>query len=301
VKRSGLTLLELLPAIFVFAAIMLAWVIFSPAYDRLWGVLAAEFLAALLCIIAVVLFYRWLWRLDERGLRNVRERYRHIYRVIAMPTDPTVIVIAEGAEIRVGDFGWEAGPPRDDGLIYLQGLTQDWTVVWHVGLRSSEVEEVGTKPYSQYDAWHPYWAGPPPLPPCPFPVIERDTMTMGRPHYREDYCVAPALYRARQVGERINVRGVAWNYKLGAFLAGPNLWVDVPSASWPSDVASNRVEVTGTVAERYDLPVFINDPCKPPGPGVPVFFGTDLHEASRRLILEDATWKIVSRRDRQKW
>lgn len=293
-KRPGFSLIELLAAIFVVSTVMFTLRYLGPTYGMWWGIFAA-FVAGSLSFLMVALLYRWQWRQDQRGLQNAREKYRDIYRVIAMPIDPTVIVIPQGAEIRVGDYGWEAGPPRNDGLIYLQGLTQDWTVVWHVGFRPNEIEKVGAKPYSQYDAWHPYWADPPPLPPCPFPVIERETITMGRPYYRDDYCVAPAIYRARHVGSRITVRGVARNKEAGAFLAGPNIWVGLPGTSWPSDVASNRVEVTGTLAERYDLPVFINDPGKQPSLGMPVFLGTDLHEASRRLIIENAEWKSVRR------
>lgn len=196
-KRSGWTLIELLAVIFVMAVTMVTWTSVADTYGRWWG-FGAAFAAGSLSVVAVVLFYRWTWRLTERALQKARDKYRGICRVIAVPTDPKVIVMPEGAEIRVGDYGWEAGPPRSDGLIYLQGLTPDWTVVWHAGLHAEDVEKVGAKPFSQYDSWHPDWADPPPLPPCPFPVVERETMTIGRPHYSHSYSVQPGLYRPRR-------------------------------------------------------------------------------------------------------
>lgn len=160
-----------------------AWMAVSATHGTWWGIAAAS-AAGLLSVVLVALFYRLASRLDERALQRARAKYRDIYRVIAIPTDPTVIVMPAGAEIRVGDYGWEAGPSRNDGLIYLQGLTPDWTVVWHLGFHRDEIEKVSAKTHSQYDAWHPYWAAPPPLPPCPFPVLERETMTAGRPDGR---------------------------------------------------------------------------------------------------------------------
>lgn len=202
-KRSGWTLIELLAAIFVLTATMVTWKSVATTCGPWWGI-GAAFSSESISVAAVVLFYRWMWRRDERGLQKARDNYREIYRVIAMPTDPRVIVKPEGAEIRVGDFGWEAGPSRNDGLIYLQGLTLDWTVVWHAGLHPEEIERIGTKPNSQYDSWHPFWADPPPLPPCPFPVVERETMTIGRPHHSNSYFVQPSVYHPRRAGRDIN-------------------------------------------------------------------------------------------------
>jgi hypothetical protein len=86
-------------------------------------------------------------------------------------------------------------------LIYLHGLTAEWTVVWHAGLHPDEVEWVATKPYSQYDSWHPDRTEPPPLPPCPFPVVERETSTIGRPHCSHRYFVLPGRYFAGRTKE----------------------------------------------------------------------------------------------------
>ena len=95
------------------------------------------------------------------------------------------------------------------------------------------------------------------------------------------------------VGARVTLRGVAENWKAGAFLAGPDIWVDLPGMHWPDEVVGKLVEVKGTVVERHDLPVFIDDPNEPAVAGIPVPPGTDLHGASRRVILERVEWKVV--------
>lgn len=178
---------------FVITAIMLAWKSASSSYGLWWGI-GAGLLAGVLSILLVILFYCWNWRRQERTLAELRKKYTAIYQVNTVPSDPQIIILAEGAEIRVGDYGWEAGPTRNDGLIYLQGLTPEWTVVWHAGFRPDEIEKVVEKTNSQYDSWYPYWANPPSLPPCPFTVVERKTMTVGRPHYSHQYFEEPALY-----------------------------------------------------------------------------------------------------------
>lgn len=191
------TLIDLLAAMVVFTATMVTWNAAAARYGTWWGI-GAAFSAGSLSVTTIVLLNRWMWRRDQRRLQKARDKYRKIYRVIATPAEPRIIAMPEGAEIRVGDYGWEAGPSRNDGLIYLQGLTSDWTVVWHAGLHPGEIEKICTKPCSQYDAWHPEWAEPPALPPCPFPVAERKTMTFGRPHHSHCYFVQPAPYRPRK-------------------------------------------------------------------------------------------------------
>ena len=182
-KRSGVTCIEFLLAIFVIWVAMVTWKFVAGRFGTWYGIAAALLAGSL----TVVLFYACVHLLYKRALQKARDKYRDIYRVIAAPTAPRIIAMAKGAEIKVGDYGWEAGPSRNDGLIYLQGLTPNWTVVWHAGLHPDEVERVGAKPYSQYDSWHPVWAKPPSLPPCPFTVIERKTRTLGRPHHSHRY------------------------------------------------------------------------------------------------------------------
>jgi prepilin-type N-terminal cleavage/methylation domain-containing protein len=188
--RGAYTLIELLAVMFIIALATVAHEVVRPKYGQGLAVVAAA-LALLLGMLLVYLFYRWTWDRDKQRLAQLRETYRTIYRVNALPTDGNSIVKPAGAEIRIGDYGWDAQPNRRDGLIHLQGLTVRWQVVWHAGFRADQIEKVATKAASQYDYWVPYWAKTPPPPPCPFPVQERDTPTMGRPHqsgrYFENY------------------------------------------------------------------------------------------------------------------
>ena len=170
-----------------------------------WAGIGAATLTATGCAIIACLFYRWSWRRDDRRLRQLREEYRGIYRVLVVPSDPKLIVAPAGATIRIGDYGWEAGPISKDKLIYLQGLTPEWTVVWHGGFHTDQIERVATKNVSQYDYWHPYWADPPPPPACPFPVIERETLTMGLPHHSNEYFCMPSPYPTRRRGEMTTI------------------------------------------------------------------------------------------------
>jgi hypothetical protein len=164
-----------------------------------WLGAGAGLVAGFLSVVLVAFFYRWASRRDERRRQELRDKYRGIYRVITLPLESRIIAMPEGAEIRIDDYGWEAGPSRNDGLIYLHGLTPEWTVVWHAGFRPEEVEWFAAKPFSQFDSWHPYWAPPPPLPLCPYPVVERETMTMGRPHHSHQYFEEPSRFRVRRV------------------------------------------------------------------------------------------------------
>lgn len=184
--RKAWTLIELLAGMFI---ILFAGVV-SETVRKNHGrglSLLAGFLGALVGVLLVILFYRWNWSRDKRRLTQLCEDYRNIYQVKELPTDAKNIVKPEGAEIQIGDFGWDARPNRRDGLIHLQGLTARWQVVWHAGFHSDQIEKVATKPASQYDYWAPYWAKPPPPPPCPYSVRERNTPTMGLPHHSGHY------------------------------------------------------------------------------------------------------------------
>lgn len=196
-RRAGdeaYTLIELLAFTFIVAITAIAGKSVGARYGA-WAGVGAGFIAALSSVCLVVLFYRWSWQKDRRRLKELKEKYRGIYRVIKPPSSETSIIKPQGAEVKIGDYGWEAGPDRGEGLIYLQGLAPDWTVVWHLGFRPDQVERVVEKPASQYDYWVPYWAKSPPPPPCPFPVAERETMTWGRPHHSHRYFQIPVLYR----------------------------------------------------------------------------------------------------------
>ena len=119
----------------------------------------------------------WAAELDRT---HKRETYRKIYRITALP-DPKNICYDRRAEIKIGDFGWEASPWRKDGLIYLHGLNEKWGLVWIVGFRPDQIEFHCEKPVSQYD-WRdfeyeghapgaPYqWYPAKPKQLCPFSV-----------------------------------------------------------------------------------------------------------------------------------
>ncbi len=195
-RRSAYTLIELLAAMFVVGATGLVEEFVAHKLGR-WTGIGAGALTLIICVSGVVLFYRWSWKRDRKRLQELKEKYRGIYRVIALPSNQKILAKPDGAEIKIGDYGWEAGPINKDGLIYLQGLTVEWTVVWHAGFRPDEIEWITEKPSSQYDYWFPYWAKSPPLPPCPYPVIKRATPTMGRPHHSHRYFENPSPYPSK--------------------------------------------------------------------------------------------------------
>jgi HEAT repeat protein len=184
-RGSGFfTIIELLAGIFVTVVAMISGKSVADRYGT-WAGVGAGSLGAVISAGVVVLLFRWLWRWERQRLKMLKEKYRDVYRVIQLPSPETSIIKPQGAEIRIGDHGWEAGPNRGDGLIYLQGLTPEWTVAWHSGFRPDQVQWVSEKPTSQYDD---------PPPPCPFSVVERETMTWGRPHHSHSYFQHPVLY-----------------------------------------------------------------------------------------------------------
>ncbi|HTV41755.1 MAG TPA: hypothetical protein VMF08_14330 [Candidatus Sulfotelmatobacter sp.] len=185
-QENAYTLIELLAVVFIIASATVAYEIVRPKYGLVLAVVASV-LAMLVCVLLVILFYRWSWTRKRQQLSQLRQEYRTIYRVKELPTEAKSVVKPVEAEIQIGDYGWDARPIRRDGLIHLQGLTKRWQVVWHAGFRPEQIEKMAEKPASQYDYWAPYWAKPPPPPPCPFPVQERDTPTMGLPHHSGHY------------------------------------------------------------------------------------------------------------------
>jgi hypothetical protein len=82
--------------------------------------------------------------------------------------------------------------------------------------------------------------------------------------------------------------GIAESRKVGPYLAGPNVYVDLQSDRWPSNVEGKQVTVTGVAVEKHDLPVFIRKPGEPEMGGIPVPPGTDLYKASARIVIENA-------------
>ncbi|MBI5537488.1 MAG: hypothetical protein HY898_32495 [Deltaproteobacteria bacterium] len=102
---------------------------------------------------------------------------------------------------------------------------------------------------------------------------------------------------ASVVGQRVVVDGTAANAKLGAMLetSAGVVWIDGLD-SWPEGFyegqgKGKRLRVTGVVVERHDLPVFVKKPGEPEMQGIPVSPGTDLDHASKRYLLQNATWE----------
>ena len=144
----------------------------------LWAGVIAGLAAAIVCAACVLLFYRDRWHRMAQRRREWEKKYSGIYRVLVLPNASAIIKKPQDAEIKIGDYGWEAIPLRNDGLIYLQGLTSKWRVVWYAGFRPEQVEKITVKPRSQYD-WDQTWVKNPP--PCPFSILERETTSMGFP------------------------------------------------------------------------------------------------------------------------
>jgi len=184
--RKAWTLIELLVVIFIVGFVAAVHGAVRAHHDEGLALLAS-LLAVVISALFIVLFWDWNARSNKRRLNELREKCRTIYQIKELPSYAKNIVKPEGAEIQIGDYGWDARPNRRDGLIHLQGLTTRWQVVWHAGFRPDQIEEVATKPVSQYDYWAPYWAKPKPPPPCPFPIRERNTPTMGLPHHSGHY------------------------------------------------------------------------------------------------------------------
>jgi prepilin-type N-terminal cleavage/methylation domain-containing protein len=127
-RKRAYTLIELLAVMFIVAIISAVYLPVSKKYGVGIGI-GAGFVTILVCVFIVIQFYRWSWRRNKQRLQELREKYPTIYRVNALPADKGNHRKAVGAEIKIGDFGWEAGPLRRDGLIYLQGLTPEWYFV----------------------------------------------------------------------------------------------------------------------------------------------------------------------------
>ena len=105
--RPAYTLIELLAVMFVVAMTGLVEESVAHRFGR-WTGIGAGAVTLIICVMGVVLFYRWSWKRDRRRLQELREKYRGIYRVIALPSDQKIVARPDGAEIKIGDCGWEA-------------------------------------------------------------------------------------------------------------------------------------------------------------------------------------------------
>jgi hypothetical protein len=197
-KWAGCTLIELLAVMLIVVLATAAYVTATKNHGMGMGI-AAAVAGGMVGFAIIAFFYCWAGRREKMRLAKLRADYVWIYRVLAVPGNDQPTIMLEGAEIRVGDHGWEAAPLVENGLIYLQGLTPDWRTVWHAGFRPDQIERVGPKPSSQYDHWVPDWAKPQPVP-CPFPIQSRESPSMNRPHHRGQYGLAyPQPYTGKMV------------------------------------------------------------------------------------------------------
>ncbi len=90
----------------------------------------------------------------------------------------------------------------------------------------------------------------------------------------------------------IEIRGTAQNHKVGAAVATDQGDVYVAGLDrWPDGWSGQAVIVVGRLDTRNDLPVFVQRPDQPIRAGIPVPEGTDLEAASRRRVIEQATWR----------
>jgi hypothetical protein len=94
-----------------------------------------------------------------------------------------------------------------------------------------------------------------------------------------------------QLGSRVELQGVARNWKLGA--AVDELWID-GLQSWPPDCLGKKILVSGTLIRRDDYPVFRRLSEESPKAGIPVPEGVDLERARRRYLITEARWSKLT-------
>src|SRR2546425_188215 len=82
-RPTAYTLIELLAVMFVVAMTGLVEESVAHRFGR-WTGIGAGAVTLIICVMGVMLFYRWSWKRDRRRLQELREKYRGIYRVIAL-------------------------------------------------------------------------------------------------------------------------------------------------------------------------------------------------------------------------
>lgn len=123
-----------------------------------------------ICVFVIALIGFFSRRKQIRINHELCQKYTSIYRIISISGGVTCPIVAHGSSINIGDFGWEAEPINNDGLIYLHGLNRKWQVVWYAGFNPDQIELVGPKPKSQYYIFPDWMAASQKIPECPFPV-----------------------------------------------------------------------------------------------------------------------------------
>jgi hypothetical protein len=112
-------------------------------------------------------------------------------------------------------------------------------------------------------------------------ATETNTMTSFDPAPWNNRCVIAEGYAvSSKSSEMLDLGGPT----LGVIFDGAGGW-QVPLGAW--------VQVRGTVVQRSDLPVFIQDPNEPIMQGMPVPPGTDLEQARKRWVIEHATVSLL--------
>ena len=124
-------------------------------------------LAVFVTLHSVCVFYLLMSCLDERSSNRTLKRYPGVYRVQELPSSDSVVLLAPNVTISVGDYGWQAEAVQQDELVYLQGLNENWYVVWYAGFKLNQLEYVCDKPENQFDrrSWQSIQNR------CPFIVI----------------------------------------------------------------------------------------------------------------------------------
>jgi len=106
----------------------------------------------------------------------------------------------------------------------------------------------------------------------------------------------PSAWPSAWNGRCVTAEGYAQAQKFGALLnlGGPTIGVIFESgeSQWTVPLGV-RVRVQGRVAERADLPVFVQDPDEPIMQGMSVPPGTDLEKARRRFVIEQAEATVL--------
>ena len=95
-RRWAYTLIELLAVIFIIAVTGMVEESVTRKAGR-WSGIGAGAITLIICVVAVVLFYRWSWKRDRKRLQELREKYRGIYRVLALPSDQKIVAKPHGA------------------------------------------------------------------------------------------------------------------------------------------------------------------------------------------------------------
>lgn len=129
-----------------------------------------------------------------------------------------------------------------------------------------------------------------------FIICLSGALIAGCAHRHEEAPVVRTDSLQSSVGRQVTLIGVAEPRKIGAALRGDDFYVWIDGLhDWTQQFSGRRVQVVGILEVRHDLPVFVADTPEERGrvQGIPVPSGTDVHAASRRYVVRDATWSVL--------